>query len=164
MVLSPSPCLPFWPARRLSASFGLSGRRANLAEKPAQPLQHALWRRLLLGSLPGQRLISDQFSGQKQLPLGQRDQLRPPVADIRILKTGQRPGQGLFAKAGAGLNGTITNDKFCMSRTGRLALTWWRRPLRSRSAKVDEGVYPSGEIACRGGIHESSMEGPPPVD
>ena len=62
------------------------------------------------------------------------------------------------------LNGTITNDKFCMSRTGRLTLTWWRRPLRSRSAKADEGVYPSGEIACRGGIHETPMEGPPSVD
>lgn len=31
-----------------------------------------------------------------------------------------------------GLNGLITNDKFCLSRQGELQLTWWRRPLRLR--------------------------------
>ena len=30
------------------------------------------------------------------------------------------------------LNGIITNDKFCMSRTAELQLSWWRRPLRLR--------------------------------
>ena len=29
-------------------------------------------------------------------------------------------------------NGIITNDKFCLSRTGQLKLNWWRRPLRLR--------------------------------
>jgi hypothetical protein len=35
------------------------------------------------------------------------------------------------------LNGLITNDKFCLSRTGRLTLNWWSviglvdTPLRS---------------------------------
>lgn len=31
------------------------------------------------------------------------------------------------------LNGTITNDKFCLSRWGEMQLSWWRRPLRLRS-------------------------------
>jgi hypothetical protein len=31
-----------------------------------------------------------------------------------------------------GFNGLITNDKFCLIRTGRLALSWWHRPLRLR--------------------------------
>ena len=30
------------------------------------------------------------------------------------------------------LDGLITNDKFCLVRTGRLALSWWRYPLRRR--------------------------------
>ena len=30
------------------------------------------------------------------------------------------------------LNGLLTNDKFCLSRYGRLHLNWWRRPLRLR--------------------------------
>jgi hypothetical protein len=30
------------------------------------------------------------------------------------------------------LNGTITNDKFCLTRWGKLQLSWWRRPLRLR--------------------------------
>jgi len=61
-------------------------------------------------------------------------------------------------------NGIITNDKFCMSRSVRLKLTWWRRPLHSRTAKAGEIVYPSGETSRRGGIHEPSVEGPPAVD
>lgn len=32
------------------------------------------------------------------------------------------------------VNGIITNDKFCLSRWGALALRWWRRPLRLRDA------------------------------
>jgi len=30
------------------------------------------------------------------------------------------------------LDGQITSDKFCLSRFGRLRLTWWRRALRQR--------------------------------
>ncbi len=30
------------------------------------------------------------------------------------------------------LNGLITNDKFCMSRTARLQLSWWRLPRSAR--------------------------------
>ena len=30
-------------------------------------------------------------------------------------------------------DGIITNDKFCMTRYGKLQLSWWRRPLRLRS-------------------------------
>ena len=32
------------------------------------------------------------------------------------------------------LNGTITNDKFCVTRWGKLQLSWWRRPLRLRQS------------------------------
>ena len=38
-----------------------------------------------------------------------------------------------------GFNGLITNDKFCLSRTGRLALTWSRRPLRLRDQAPVKG-------------------------
>ena len=38
----------------------------------------------------------------------------------------------LFGFAMKLLNGTITNDKFCMTRWGRVELSWWRRPLRLR--------------------------------
>jgi hypothetical protein len=30
-------------------------------------------------------------------------------------------------------DGIITNDKYCMTRYGKLQLSWWRRPLRLRS-------------------------------
>lgn len=33
-----------------------------------------------------------------------------------------------------GLNGMITNDKFCVTRWGELQLSWWRRPLRMRQS------------------------------
>ena len=60
-----------------------------------------------------------------------------------------------------GLNGTITNDKFCMSRTTRLHRTWWRRPLKSRVALEGESAYPSDETARRGGPHETPVENAP---
>ena len=43
----------------------------------------------------------------------------------------------------AGFNGTITNDKFCMSRTGRLRLSWWRLPLMARETVTQAVEYPS---------------------
>ena len=43
------------------------------------------------------------------------------------------------------LNGIIINNKFCMSRTGRLKLSWWRLPLRAR-AEVSNEV----ESSCEG--------------
>ena len=39
----------------------------------------------------------------------------------------------------ASLNGIITNNKFCLSRTGRLQLSWWRLPLRTRK-QIADGV------------------------
>ena len=39
----------------------------------------------------------------------------------------------LFCIPDAQLNGLITNDKFCLTRYGKLQLSWWRRPLRLRS-------------------------------
>jgi hypothetical protein len=113
------------------------------------------------------RLIQSFGNSIRQIDQNSIQQPGSPQLQLdAVLRTDPKIGQAQqpFDGVVSILNGTITNDKFCMSRTGRLTLTWWRRPLRSRSAKTDEGVYPSGEIACRGGIHESSMEGPPPVD
>jgi hypothetical protein len=39
----------------------------------------------------------------------------------------------------AQFNGLITNDKFCMSRTARLQLSWWRLPRSARQTS-SEGV------------------------
>jgi len=37
------------------------------------------------------------------------------------------------------LNGLITNDKFCLSRTARLQLSWWRLPRSARQTS-SQGV------------------------
>jgi hypothetical protein len=50
------------------------------------------------------------------------------VGDLALLPV---PAEGLVVTEG-GLNGIITNDKFCLSRRGQLKLNWWRRPLRLR--------------------------------
>jgi hypothetical protein len=39
-------------------------------------------------------------------------------------------------------NGTITNDKFCLSRTSHLHLSWWRLPRCSRLPATQQTVYP----------------------
>src|SRR5437764_13161489 len=51
--------------------------------------------------------------------------------------------QQLFDAFEEHFNGTITNDKFCLSRTGRLRLSWWRLPLRAREKVTQVVEYPS---------------------
>ena len=59
-------------------------------------------------------------------------------------------------------NGLITNDKFCLSRTGRLALSWWRYPLRLRDP-APEGADTVPDLEDdRGGGHETPLAGSPP--
>jgi hypothetical protein len=59
------------------------------------------------------------------------------------------------------LNGLITNDKFCLSRTGRLTLTWSRRPLRLQDHPTGNTAYPSDGSTHRGGTNETPVEHSP---
>jgi hypothetical protein len=55
-------------------------------------------------------------------------------------------------------NGLITNDKFCMTRTGQLRLNHWRRPLRLRASDTGQKVYSASEESDCGGSHETPVE------
>src|SRR3990172_2140853 len=55
-------------------------------------------------------------------------------------------------------NGLITNDKFCMTRTGQLRLNHWRRPLRLRASDTEQRVYSASEESECGGSHETPVE------
>jgi hypothetical protein len=57
-------------------------------------------------------------------------------------------------------NGLITNDKFCMVRTGQLYLSHWRRPLRLRTPEPEQEVFSPSEKSDRGGSHETPVEDP----
>jgi len=56
------------------------------------------------------------------------------------------------------INGLITNDKFCMTRTGQLQLNHWRRPLRLRASDIEQKVYSASEESECGGSHETPVE------
>src|SRR3954462_5272292 len=74
------------------------------------------------------------------------DQLREPlvaVAADRLLAL-----DGLLGAQS--LDGLITNDKFCLTRAGRLRLAWSRVQVRGRAP---DGAYPRGEVTHRGGGH-----------
>src|SRR6266487_3447094 len=43
------------------------------------------------------------------------------------------------------VNGLITNDKFCMSRTARLQLSWWHLPRSARQSSSEEVQSPVEE-------------------
>jgi len=64
------------------------------------------------------------------------------------------PGESAF-------NGLITNDKFCLSRTGRLTLSWSRRLPHLRDQPSGETAYPSDETSHRGGTYETPVENSP---
>lgn len=51
-------------------------------------------------------------------------------------------------------DGLITNDKFCLSRFGKLKLRYWHRPLRLRSGTLLEVEQHPG------GRHDTGMDDP----
>ena len=62
------------------------------------------------------------------------------------------------------LNGIIVNNKFCMSRIGRLQLSWWRLPLHARTVVSKEVESPcednKRERCSREETHEkTTMDG-----
>jgi hypothetical protein len=58
-------------------------------------------------------------------------------------------------------NGLITNDKFCMVRTGKLKLNHWRLPLKRRIGIPGEKVYSAQKVMECGGDHETPLDDPP---
>ena len=58
---------------------------------------------------------------------------RLPVTHVRLVV------------ADDGLDGLITNGKFCCVRRVRLSLAWWRRPLRLRRSALHTDVALVGE-------------------
>ena len=88
-----------------------------------------------------------------------RDDVNEGVDDGSM--PGQIKGRELFDMADDGLNGLITNDKFCLSRPGRLSLSWWRYPLRLRDP-APKGADPVPDLeGDRGGGHEAPLAGSP---
>src|SRR5688572_3461808 len=62
------------------------------------------------------------------------------VARGQLVVAGRDPAV-LLAPPDQPLDGLITNDKFCLSRPGRLTLSWWRCPLRRRE-QAQRGAVP----------------------
>src|SRR4051794_9423812 len=58
-----------------------------------------------------------------------------------------------------GRDGLITNDKFCLSRFGRLRLSWWRLPLRLRGLVQANG--PSLQTMSAAGGNDAAVAGAP---
>ena len=57
-------------------------------------------------------------------------------------------------------DGLITNDKFCLVRTGKLKLSHWHLPLRRRIGIPGEKVYSVQPVTECGGHHETPVEDP----
>ena len=105
-----------------------------------------------------------QLQGMQDLSQDQRD----PQLDQNQFWASRPPdlqAQLAFEQLESQFNGTITNDKFCLSRMGRLQLTWWRLPLRARLPVTNQTGYPTdvNEMECchQEGTHEeTSLEHP----
>jgi hypothetical protein len=99
-------------------------------------------------------------AGDPQLQVSQMSQGPPVLFVLHFwgLETSQQ--QTLFSETEEMFNGLITNDKFCMTRTGRLRLSHWRRPLRLRTPAAEQWVYSTSEKSECGGSHETPVESP----
>jgi hypothetical protein len=80
---------------------------------------------------------------------------RPVIGRVFLIPG--RQSAPLLEAVDAALNGLFTNDKFCLSRFGQLSLTWWRYPLRLRGRHSDLQTASLGEVAHRGGSHETAV-------
>jgi hypothetical protein len=106
-------------------------------------------------------------SWRKRAALRQRSKRQPAQGDGQGQQQARQTlwradADVLEAEAGlaifeAFLDGLFTNDKFCLSRFGQLSLTWWRYPLRLRGRHSDAQTAFPGEVAHRGGSHETAM-------
>src|SRR5262245_12145167 len=97
--------------------------------------------------------------------VGTHDQL-PPALDAGIVGDAVvGPAQIIFGVFEAILNGLVTNDKFCLSRSARLHLSHWHLPVCRRLGPVAQEVYPAHQRVGVGGYtnEASQMAGPPPV-
>ena len=108
--------------------------------------------------LPVQRPASGEH--EKELSEGEASPvICAPITSHLALQSRLMP-QVVFQQAECQFNGTITNDKFCMSRMGRLHLTWWRLPLRARIPVTTQTGYPTdvNEMECchQEGTHEET--------
>src|SRR6266542_5677369 len=70
-------------------------------------------------------------SGEDEQGVGDGDEPQQAVDGLPRTdhEAAQPPG---FHGLEGGLNGLLTNDKFCWTRHAQLRLTWWRRPLWQR--------------------------------
>ena len=122
--------------RRPSVGFWRVGGRVEGCQKLRKRLAHAGGRERAsvgtLGALPGQAPVVDGAAGQAELGVRQQHQPGPAVRLLGVTDARGGPVEGLLAEAVGVLNGTVASDKFCVSRYGRLRLTWWRRSLHRR--------------------------------
>src|SRR6266536_904292 len=102
----------------------------------------------LVGGLADQR--PDGVVGQQQTPRLLFDQL----GCFRAEDLGPPAQVGLDLVDG-GLDGLITNGKFCCTRRVRLRLTWWRRPLRLQRSALQTDPARAGEP------HDPDLDCPP---
>jgi hypothetical protein len=134
-------------------AYGVSGVQQQARQMPTEQ---------------GQRHIEGLDLGlRSQVDLASVQQLRQDQAGPDLLVDHSQFGtpqqaqpQVLFEFAKGQFNGTITNDKFCLSRMGRLHLSWWRLPLRARIAVTKDTGYPSDanemERCHQEGTHEET--------
>src|SRR5947209_1247200 len=77
---------------------------------------------------------------------------------LRVLRLPLIDLAQVFPQLPQQFNGTITNDKFCMSRMGHLQLSWWRLPLHRRMQVTESIVYPSDVNEINDGHQEATHE------
>ena len=138
----------------------------NLPAHPGQRITEGRPGLVVPGGLPDRQLPTSGVLMRQQRDQGeQRQQGRCGPQDCQV-----RPlALGLDAQVFADLmqsdfNGLITNDKFCMSRSARLTLTWSRRPRRLGQAAEGGAVYPPNENSHCGGPHETPVASAPATD
>ena len=90
---------------------------------------------------PGRVVAVGQCQAILQVVEGQHDHSEPFLSGFKGLQTEIAQSQGIFQVSVIDLNGLITNDKFCMVRTGKLKLNHWRLPLKRRIGVAGEKGY-----------------------
>jgi hypothetical protein len=128
---------PEEPSKQMTHFRNRQGKQGSGMQGPIKDRQR-LWSKRrgsqgeALGTDPGQKGMRHHHQGDMAIPAGETAHLVVVQAQI-------------FARLQILLNGLITNDKFCMSRTARLQLSHWRLPRSARQSSSQEVQSPVEE-------------------
>ena len=131
----------------VSQPCGTPGSSSGSQRRTA-PCVSCLW-----PSAPSSRMACDECSAKAADTAHAEQQggdREPAAIDVKQMLPADQESAEIAQPGEAALDGLLTNDKFCLTRTALLPLSWSRQPLRLRTVSLQN----------RGSVHAGGTDEP----